>query len=92
MGWSEGTVSECAQSNVRFLPHLSWNVVGSMVEKAKRGLSFFGLVQQVLRFVNFTCEVWGTTSIRVVGEHDLPVGVFNLCLQGRPISKARTKH
>ena len=36
------------------------------------------LLQQILCLVDSTCEVRGTTSIEVVGQHDLAVSILSV--------------
>ena len=61
--------------------YLSKGITSRECTEGGRWLPFFSFLQQILSFINFTGEVWSTTSVRMVCEHDLPMGVFDLLLQ-----------
>ena len=46
-------------------------------------------VEHILRLVDFPCQVWASTAVWVVCEHDAPVGILDLCFREVALSVRR---
>lgn len=45
------------------------------------------LLQHILRFIDFASKIRRAASVRMIGNHNLPMGVLDLRLHRRAVSK-----